>query len=345
MDRRDRAQGGSSSSGADRGRRGPLSRRRRTEGGPTVSQLCDLYLAQPVIITNRGTAKKASSLEIDRSNIERHIKPLLGQVRLRALTRADIEKFQQDVAAGKSEGGHQDESLVGEQSCQAAEGIAARRRGGSRHPPQLWVARGLRADNPAPRREAPCHSGGSGFFLRGDRPGRRGAVEARSEAAMGRLIAAIRLLLLPAVGRGEITGLRWRWSISSGAAIGYPTARPAPRTIPLGDPAIDLLRRVPTIEGSEFVFPASRGNGHVVGLRPVWGKVRELADLQGLRIHDLRHSFASVAVSGGESLYIVGKILGHRQARTTEVYAHLAPDPVQAAADRAARKISEAMHG
>ena len=75
----------------------------------------------------------------------------------------------------------------------------------------------------------------------------------------------------------------------------------------------------------------------------MWGKVRELADLQGLRIHDLRHSFASVAVSGGESLYIVGKILGHRQARTTEVYAHLAPDPVQAVADRAARKISEAL--
>ena len=68
----------------------------------TVSQLCDLYLAQPIIITNRGTAKKASSLEIDRSNIERHIKPLLGQVRLRALIRADVEKFQQDVAAGKS---------------------------------------------------------------------------------------------------------------------------------------------------------------------------------------------------------------------------------------------------
>jgi len=65
----------------------------------TVSQLCDLYLTQPVIITNRGTAKKASSLEIDRSNIERHIKPLLGPVKLRALARADIERFQQDVAA------------------------------------------------------------------------------------------------------------------------------------------------------------------------------------------------------------------------------------------------------
>jgi site-specific recombinase XerD len=75
----------------------------------------------------------------------------------------------------------------------------------------------------------------------------------------------------------------------------------------------------------------------------VWRNVTDLADLRGLRLHDLRHSFASVAVSGGESLYIVGKILGHRQSRTTEIYAHLAEDPVQAAADRAARKISEAL--
>ncbi len=66
----------------------------------TVSQLCDLYLGHPVIVTNRGTAKKASSLGIDRSNIERHIRPPLGPVRLHALTRADIEKFQQDVASG-----------------------------------------------------------------------------------------------------------------------------------------------------------------------------------------------------------------------------------------------------
>ncbi|MGD9618226.1 MAG: tyrosine-type recombinase/integrase [Alphaproteobacteria bacterium] len=59
-------------------------------------------------------------------------------------------------------------------------------------------------------------------------------------------------------------------------------------------------------------------------LRSVREGARKLANLPGVRVHDLRHSFASVAVSGGESLYIVGKILGHRQSRTTEIYAHLA---------------------
>lgn len=309
----------------------------------TVSQLCDLYLAQPVIITNRGAAKKASSLEIDRSNIERHIKPLLGQVRLRALIRGDVEKFQQDVAAGKSRADFKTKPR-GRVIVSGGKGIAARSVAVLSTLLSFAVARGLRADNPARgvrllatrRRER---------FLSFAEISRIGEALSKLEAAGGNwtAIAAIRLLLLTGCRRGEIIGLRWKWVDFERRCIRFPDSKTGAKTIPLGDPAIDLLRSVPAIAGCEFAFPASRGNGHIVGLRSVWGNVRELADLRGLRIHDLRHSFASVAVSGGESLYIVGKILGHRQARTTEVYAHLAPDPVQAAADRAARKISEAL--
>jgi integrase len=65
-------------------------------------------------------------------------------------------------------------------------------------------------------------------------------------------------------------------------------------------------------------------------LRKPWQRVRGTAGLDDLRIHDLRHSFASIAVSGGDSLYLVGKVLGHRQSRTTERYAHLRDDPLRA---------------
>jgi integrase len=206
------------------------------------------------------------------------------------------------------------------------------------------VLRGLRADNPArgarllttQRRER---------FLSFAEIGRVGEALSKLEAdgENPTAIAAIRLLLLTGCRRGEIIGLQWKWVDFERRCIRLPDSKAGAKTVPLGDPAVDLLRSIPAIEASECVFPASRGSGHIAGLRSVWAKVRKLADLRGLRIHDLRHSFASVAVSGGESLYIVGKILGHRQARTTEVYAHLAPDPVQAAADRAARKISEAL--
>jgi integrase len=309
----------------------------------TVSQLCDLYLAQPIIITNRGTAKKASSLEIDRSNIERHIKPLLGQVRLRALTRADVEKFQQDVAAGKSRADIKTKPR-GRAIVSGGKGIAARSLAVLGTLLSFAVARGLRSDNPArgvrlfanQRRER---------FLSFAEIGRIGEALSKLEAEGGNrmAIAAIRLLLLTGCRRGEIIGLRWRWVDFERGCLRLADSKTGAKTVPLGDPAIDLLRGVPTIAECEFVFPASRGKGHIVGLRSVWRNVTELADLRGLRLHDLRHSFASVAVSGGESLYIVGKILGHRQSRTTEIYAHLAEDPVQAAADRAARKISEAL--
>jgi len=309
----------------------------------TIFQLCDLYLDQPIIITNRGTAKKASSLEIDRSNIERHIKPLLGQVRLRALTRGDIEKFQQDVAAGKSRVDIKTKPR-GRAIVSGGKGTAARSLAVLGTLLSFAVGRGLRSDNPArgvrlfanERRER---------FLAFEEIGRIGEAltKVEAEGSNWMAITAIRLLLLSGCRRGEILGLRWKWVDLERHCLRLPDSKTGAKTVPLGHPAVDLLRTVPAVAECEFVFPSSRGGGHIVDLRSVWRKVARFADVRGLRLHDLRHSFASVAVSNGESLYIVGKILGHRQAKTTEIYAHLAQDPVQAAADRAARKISAAL--
>lgn len=98
-------------------------------------------------------------------------------------------------------------------------------------------------------------------------------------------------------------------------------------------------------EPSAFVLPAARGNGHFVGVQKAWEAIRTAAGLPGVRLHDARHSFASVAVAGGATLYVTGKLLGHRQARTTEGYAHLADDPLRVVADAASRKIAAAMKG
>jgi Phage integrase family len=102
---------------------------------------------------------------------------------------------------------------------------------------------------------------------------------------------------------------------------------------------------LPRQEGSPYVLPAERGDGHFVGIQKPWQRVRAVAGLDDVRIHDLRHSFASIARSGGDSLYLVGKVLGHRQSRTTERYAHLKDDPLRAVADRTSAKIAAIMRG
>jgi site-specific recombinase XerD len=100
-------------------------------------------------------------------------------------------------------------------------------------------------------------------------------------------------------------------------------------------------------------LPASRGNGFFKGVGRIWKKVAAKAGIKvgrdagrlGVRVHDLRHSYASVTVAGGDSLFILGKILGHTKASTTEKYAHLHLDPVRQVADRTSRKIADALAG
>jgi integrase len=114
------------------------------------------------------------------------------------------------------------------------------------------------------------------------------------------------------------------------------------KRVPLGAPALELLNRLPRVEGTPFVFPGKAG-GHYVGLQRVWNQIRCRAGLDGVRLHDLRHSYASTAVAAGDSLYLVGKVLGHKQASTTQRYAHLSDDPLRDVADRTSQKIAGAM--
>lgn len=96
--------------------------------------------------------------------------------------------------------------------------------------------------------------------------------------------------------------------------------------VPLAFPAMRILAELP--RDATYVLPAAKGAGHYVGLQKDWQRVRLRAGLPALRLHDLRHSFASFAVADGHTLFMLGKVLGHKQSRTTDVYAHLADDPL-----------------
>ena len=151
----------------------------------------------------------------------------------------------------------------------------------------------------------------------------------------------LRLLLFTGARKQEILGLQWREIDFENRQIRLPRHRSktGERTIHLNTLAIAELARAP--QASEFVFPNLKGgDGHTIGLHKTWRTVRAVAHLEDVRIHDLRHSFASFAAADGESLYVIGKALGHRHAETTERYAHLADDPVRRLVEGVAKKLA-----
>ncbi len=153
--------------------------------------------------------------------------------------------------------------------------------------------------------------------------------------------AAIRLLLFTGARSSEITGLRWDWI--RGARAVLPDSKTGPKAIQLPPPARAVLNGLPR-EG-RYVFPNRKGDGPMKGLGLRWQKLRGLAGLDDMRIHDCRHTFASHAVMSGLDLYTVGRLLGHADTASTERYAHLADEHVREAAGRISGIVNDAMTG
>ena len=154
-------------------------------------------------------------------------------------------------------------------------------------------------------------------------------------------IAAIRLLMLTGCRSGEILSLRWEHVDLERGELRLPDSKTGAKVVHLGEPAIDMLRRIPRREDSPWVLPSFKRGMHLAFLHGPWHRILEHAGIQNLRIHDLRHSFASGGLLVGESLPMIGKLLGHNKVQTTARYAHLANDPVKSAANRIATRIAE----
>jgi integrase len=312
----------------------------------TRTQLSDQYLeAAPfIVLPGKKRPKKASTLATDRSNIERHIKPLLGRKRVRSLTRLDVEKFQRDVATGKTAVDVRTKPR-GRAIVRGGEGTAARATAVLGTLFTYAVKERIRSDNPV--RGVTLYEGEKKErFLKAAELANLG--DALSGAQKGGenpfAVAAIRLLVLTGARKSEILTLKWDHVDSERGCLRLPDSKTGAKVIPLGAAALETLSEIPRVEGNPYVLPGLERR-HFVGLQKTWERIRKRAGLEDVRLHDLRHSFASMAVAGGSSLYLVGKVLGHEQASTTERYAHLADDPLKAVADKTAGQIAAAMSG
>ncbi len=312
----------------------PNAQRSGPEREVTVSQLMVIYFE----LGCRN--KKPRTIKNEKSFAERHIKPLLGATFVAALTKFDIEKFMQDVAAGKTridiKTGPRARAIV-----RGGKGVANRTRDLLSSALSFAVTKGYRADNPAlgvknyklPPRER---------FLSASEFGRLGQAldEAELMGVNPYAIAILRVLALSGARMGEINNLE-RVSIdfdASGARL--KDSKTGARFLPLGQPALKIIQSTMTHHDSQYVFPDRTRSKPYGGLKKVWQKIRADAGLDDVRLHDLRHSFASTAVARGESLFLIGKVLGHSDPATTKRYTHLNDDPVRLAANETANAIA-----
>ena len=287
--------------------------------GPTVADLAALYLEKHVAVRCKPKTAKTA-----RTAVNRHIVPALGGLSLAAVERAQVTALHHDLSDRPAMANATVKTLshmykLAEGWGMVAEGVD----------PCRSVAK-----YPARRRER--------FLTEAEfeRLGRAlDEAEIRGGASPG-AVAAIRLLMLTGCRKNEILTLRWRDVDTDVRELTLADAKTGPRAVPLPPSAVRLLAGLVRRPGNPWVIPGHKPGTHMRDIDGAWQTLRGRAKLNDVRLHDLRHSYASRALALGESLPMIGKLLGHSQLETTARYAHLARDSVHEAAARIAESIA-----
>lgn len=156
-------------------------------------------------------------------------------------------------------------------------------------------------------------------------------------------VNCIRLLLLTGCRLSEIQTLKWDYVDYTAGVLRLPDSKSGAKLVPIGKAAIDILRKIPEIEDNHYVITGRIKGQHLTDMQKPWRRLRKRAGLDDLRLHDLRHSFASDALQLGQDLTMIGRLLGHTQIQTTARYAHLKTDPIRSAADTVSEAVAIAL--
>ena len=288
-------------------------------GGPTVEELASRYLDEHVAVRC-----KAKTAETYRLAVRKHILPALGRLPVLAVEQAHVTELQYKLRETPYMANLVIDTLsrmfnMAEARDMVPEGA---------NPCRFQVKYRQR-----PRER----------FLTEEEFRRLGRVLNEAEACPGvsvHAVAAIRLLMLTGCRRNEILKLRWDEVDLKAGELRLSDSKTGPRTVSLSPEAVRVLEGLPRVPDNPSVIPGRNGRTCMRNINDPWKIIRDRAGLEDVRIHDLRHSFASRALALGESLPMIGKLLGHSQVETTARYAHLARDSVQESAARIADSIA-----
>jgi len=325
----------------------------------TVAELGERYLDEYAI-----PHKKPSGIAQDRRNLQNHVVALMGKLRISAVERADVARVMREVAAGKTA---KDEKTKpqGRRIVRGGEIVANRVQALLSKMFALAEDWKLRPEGSNPCRGVKRYAEHKvERFLSADELARLGAALASEEAGAvpmppseGRLgcrrptgtraasIAALRLLLLTGCRVGEVLSLRWGNVNLERRLLLLSDSKTGAKPVFLSTAAATFIGTLPRMAGTEYVFPGDRPGKPIVSLRKSWERICKIAKIDALRLHDLRHSYASVGAADGLSLPVIGALLGHSQPATTARYAHLAASPLHEAADAIGARIMAALDG
>jgi len=323
----------------------PARTKREARKAATVAELCDEYLESCKagrVLTRRQTRKKPSTLDGDRGRIERHIKPLLGALKVAAVTSADVERFRDDVSEGATAariktGKHGLARVTG------GRGTASRAMGMLGTLFSFAVRRGLRPDNPVRGVARHAYEQRQRRISNSEYAALVEALRTMPKPTWPIAVTATRFLTLSGWRRGEMLSLKW-----SEVDLATRTARLADTKTgaslrPLSRAACEVLRELPRL--GALVFPASIGPDKPMrGFNKIWVRVAKRGALGAdVTPHVLRHSFASIAADLGLSELTIAALIGHKKAAVTSKYAHHADAVLLQAADAVSDRVGELM--
>jgi integrase len=340
----------------------PAAEKREKRQAATVADLCDLYLADAEagrLLTRRGVAKKASTLATDKSRIERHIKPLLGTMKVPTVTRSDVERFMHDVADGETAQRVKLAKKRALSNVRGGKGAASRtlgllgaifayaeRKRMIAENPTRGVIRF--ADGKRERRlsDAEYAAFGKGLAKVAEPPPPRKDGKPAKVTMWPAAIAAARFLALTGWRSGEALTLRWGMVDLARRTARLSDTKTGESLRPLSAAACDVLRAQGPGAADALVFPPSRGDGTMTGFPSLFARIAKAGGLPAdVTPHVLRHSFASLANDLGYSEATIGMLIGHKgTGSTTRGYIHLG-DALTAAADRIAATVLRKLAG
>jgi integrase len=308
----------------------PAELAKETRIAPTIADLAERYQKEWA-----GRHKEASSAGLDATNLRSHIIPQLGNKKVAAVTKRDVTKLH--ASLGQYEDGTPSPVRANRVLALLSKMFSLAEEWGELSSGSN-PCRGVRKFKETKRER----------YLSPEEIERLWhTLEAmeREKTIPAPMASLVRLLMLTGCRLGEINTLKWDYVDLPRQCLLLPDSKTGRKTVTLSTAAAELLTQIPRADGNPHVIPGSRPGAYLIGVEHIWQRIRKRAGLEDVRLHDLRHTFASIMAGMGEGLPVIGKALGHAQSVTTQRYAHIAADPVRHAVERAGNAIMGMVKG